>query len=136
MESPPQPATDPSTQFFWAGANQGRLLPTQCCRCSKFIHPPRPVCRFCLSTELEPGEMSGRASLYTWTVAEQAFHPFFADKVSYVYATVELVEQRGLRLITNVIDCSHEVLRAGMPMEVVFREVAADLTLPMFRPVI
>lgn len=80
--------------------------------------------------------MSGRASLYTWTVAEQAFHPFFADKVSYVYATVELVEQRGLRLITNVIDCSHEVLRAGMPMEVVFREVAADLTLPMFRPVI
>lgn len=136
MASPPRPASDPITQFFWAGANQGRLLLLQCRRCSKFIHPPRPVCRFCLSTELQPGEMSGRASLYTWTVAEQAFHPFFADKVPYVYATVELVEQPRLRLITNVIDCPHEDLHVGMPLQVVFREVAADLTLPMFRPVI
>ena len=80
--------------------------------------------------------MSGRASLYTWTVAEQAFHPFFADKVPYVYAKVELVEQPGLRLITNVVDCPHECLRVDMPLQVTFREVAPDFVLPMFRPLI
>jgi uncharacterized OB-fold protein len=134
MASPPRPAPDPMTRFFWEGANLGRLLVLQCCTCSKFIHPPRPVCRFCLSIGLAAQEVSGRASLYTWTVAERAFHPFFADKVHYVYATVELVEQPGLRLITNIVDCPHEDLRVGMPLQAVFREVAPDFTLPMFRP--
>ena len=106
----------------------------QCRACSKFIHPPRPICRFCLYTELAAREMSGRAPLYTWTVAEQAFHPFFADRVPYVYATVELVEQPGLRLITNVVDCPHERLRVDMRLQVTFNEIAPNFTLPMIRP--
>ena len=106
----------------------------QCCVCHRYIHPPRPICRFCLSTTLEPARMSGRATLYSWTVAEQPFHPFFADKVPYVYATVNLVEQAGLRVITNIVDCAHEELRVDMALEVTFREVADGLVLPLFRP--
>ncbi len=134
MASPPRPAPDSMTQFFWDGANNGRLLVLRCCTCAKFIHPPRPVCRFCLSTTLAAGEVTGRASLYTWTVAERAFHPFFVEKVPYVYATVELVEQPGLRLITNVVNCPHEALRVDMPLQVLFREIAPGFMLPMFQP--
>jgi uncharacterized OB-fold protein len=132
--SPPRPAPDPLTEPFWQGAAEGRLVIQRCCRCHRYIHPPRPVCRFCLSTRLEPTEVSGRATLYTWTVAEQAFHPFFADKLPYVYATVDLVEQPGLRLITNIVDVPFEELRVDMALEVVFREVAEGLVLPLFRP--
>ena len=130
--APPAPAPDALTQFFWDATAEHKLAILQCSSCKKFIHPPRPVCRFCLSTELAPTEVSGEAVLYTWTIAEQAFHPYFADKLPYVFATVNLVEQAGLRLVTNIVDVPHDELAAGMSLAVSFREVAPGLTLPMF----
>ena len=132
--APPMPVADELTQFFWDGAARQELLILQCTACGTFLHPPRPVCRSCLSTDVAPKQVSGRATLYTWTVVEQAFHPFYADKVPYVYATVELVEQPGLRLITNIVDGAPDELQAGMPVEVTFQQVSPDLTLPLFRP--
>ena len=132
--APPLPAPDALTQFFWDGAAEHKLLILRCSSCGTYLHPPRPVCRVCLSTEQAPAEMSGRATLYTWTVCEQAFHPFFADKLPYAYATVELEEQAGLRLITNVVDCPPDELEAGMPLVVTFRELSPELTVPHFRP--
>jgi uncharacterized OB-fold protein len=131
---PPAPLPDPLTQFFWNAAADGKLMIQQCNECGQHIHPPRPVCRRCLSTDLAPVEVSGRATLYAWTVAEQAFHPYFADKLPYVYATVELEEQRT-KLITNIVDCSIDDLRADMPVEVVFEPLTDTITLPKFRPV-
>lgn len=128
------PVPDALTQFFWDGAARHKLLILQCAACGTFVHPPRPVCRKCLATEMAPKEVSGRASLYTWTVVEQAFHPFYFDKTPYVYATVELVEQTGLRLITNVVDCPPDDLRASMALQVTYRELSPELTLPLFRP--
>jgi uncharacterized OB-fold protein len=130
---PPAPLPDPLTQFFWDAAADGKLMIQQCNECGQHIHPPRPVCRKCLSTDLAPVEVSGRATLYAWTVAEQAFHPYFADKLPYVYATVELEEQRT-KLITNIVGCPIDELRADMPVEVVFEPLTDTITLPKFRP--
>jgi uncharacterized OB-fold protein len=130
---PPAPLPDPLTQFFWDAAAAGKLMIQQCSECGQHIHPPRPVCRKCLSTDLAPVEVSGRATLYAWTVAEQAFHPYFADKLPYVYATVELEEQRT-KLITNIVGCPIDELRADMPVEVVFEPLTDTITLPKFRP--
>lgn len=132
--TPPMPVASPLTQFFWDGAARGELWILRCQQCGTYIHPPRPVCRVCLSTELAPEQMSGRATLYTWTVARQAFHPFFAGRVPYVYALVEPVEQASLHVVTNIVDCPLEDLQIGMPLEVDCREVAPGLTLPLFRP--
>jgi uncharacterized OB-fold protein len=130
---PPAPLPDPLTQFFWDAAADGKLMIQRCNECGQHIHPPRPVCRKCLSTDLAPVEVSGRATLYAWTVAEQAFHPYFADKLPYVYATVELEEQRT-KLITNIVGFPIDELRADMPVEVVFEPLTDTITLPKFRP--
>ncbi len=68
--------------------------------------------------------MSGRATLYTWTIAVQPFHPFYVDRIPYIVATVELDEQPGLMFMTQIVDCAEEDLRIGMPLEVVFVELA------------
>jgi len=39
----------------------------------------------------------------------------------------------GPRLISNVIDCSVDQVKIGMPVEVVYEE-NEDYTLPKFRP--
>jgi uncharacterized OB-fold protein len=131
---PPLPAPDDLTRFFWDGLKQHRLLILRCQECGNYIHYPRPICNKCLSMNLAPDQVSGRGTLYSYTVTMQAFHPYFADKVPYVLAVVELVEQEGLKITTNIIDCPENRLHIGMPVEVVFREVAPGFTLPLFRP--
>jgi uncharacterized OB-fold protein len=131
---PPLPVIDPGSQFFWDGAGRGELLIQRCASCGSYQHPPRPVCRVCLSTDVVPERVSGRATLYTWTVAEQVFHPWFADKIPYAYAVVELEEQAGLHLVTNVVDTDVYALEAGMALEVTFQERTPEVTVPVFRP--
>jgi uncharacterized OB-fold protein len=46
---------------------------------------------------------------------------------------VELVEQPGLRLLTNIVEADPDLLRIGMRLEVVF-EKRGDIGLPQFRP--
>lgn len=131
---PPLPDPDDLTRFFWEGVKQHRLLILRCQECGNYIHYPRPICNKCLSMNLAPDQASGRGTLYSYTVTMQAFHPYFVDKVPYILAVVELSEQEGLKLTTNIIDCPENRLHIGMPVEVVFREVAPGFTLPLFRP--
>jgi uncharacterized OB-fold protein len=131
---PPLPAPDALSQPFWDGAREHKLVILRCQACGLYLHPPRPVCRACLSMDVAPEEVSGRATLYTWTVVEQAFGAYYATQVPYVYATVELVEQADLRLVTNIVDVPFDQLRAGMDLEVTFHDLSAELTLPRFRP--
>ena len=70
----------------------------------------------------------------SWTIAVQAFHPFWIDRVPYTIGTVELVEQPGLMFASQIVDCEEEDLCAGLPLEVVFERLTPDLVVPFFRP--
>ena len=133
--APPVPIPDALTQFFWDGVSEHKLMILRCQQCGYYIHWPRPVCRRCLSVDLAPEQMSGRGTLYSWTIATQAFQPWFADKLPYTVAVIALDEQPDLHLVSNVVDCPEESLRIDMPVDVLFDEVAPGFTLPMFRPV-
>ena len=52
----------------------------------------------------------------------------------YVVAIVELEEQPGLRLTTNVVGCEPEDVEIGMAVKVVFEDVGDDVFLPLFEP--
>ena len=133
--APPLPVANPLTEFFWEGTRAHKLLIPRCQSCGHFVHYPRPVCERCLSEDLAPEEVSGNATLYSYTITMKPWHPFWVDKVPYVLASVELPEQPDLKMLTNIVECEHDALEIGMPVEVTFREVAAELTLPFFKPV-
>jgi hypothetical protein len=75
--------------------------------------------------------VSGDAIVATFTINHQPWMPEM--EVPFVVAIVELPEQRGLRLTTNVIDCAPGDVYVGMPVHVVF-EHHEDVWLPFFRP--
>ena len=52
----------------------------------------------------------------------------------YLIAQVELDEQPGLRLTTNLIDCDPSGARIGMPVSVAFEDRSGGLAVPQFRP--
>lgn len=134
LVKPPMPVPDALTEFFWEGVRAHKLMILRCRNCGHFIHYPRPVCERCLSEDLAPEEVSGRATLYSYTITMKPWHPFWVDKVPYVLATVELPEQEGLKMLTNLVECPHDAVEVGMPLEVTFREVGEGLTLPCFKP--
>jgi uncharacterized OB-fold protein len=134
VPGPPLPAPNALTQSFWDGVQVGELRIQRCQNCQLYHHYPQPSCRVCYSTDLVAEAVSGRATLYSWAIATQAFQLYFRDKVPYTVASVELVEQPGLMFITNVVDCLEEDLHIGMPVEAVFRRISPDLVLPLFRP--
>jgi hypothetical protein len=63
-------------------------------------------------------QVSGRGTVFTYTVNEHPFNPTVPPP--YVIAIVELDEQPGLLLATNVVDCEPDSVTVGMPVDVRF----------------
>jgi uncharacterized OB-fold protein len=124
----PQP--DPETAFFWDAANRRELHILRCRDCGTYIHLPRPACRTCGSTNLAPERVSGRGTVHSFTVTH---FPVPGYEPPFAVALIELEEQDGLRLVSNVVDVPPDALEIGTPVEVTFEKVADDVTLPLFR---
>ena len=77
--------------------------------------------------------MSGRGRLYTYTVVHRAPTPVYQAEAPYALAYIELDE--GPRVPARLVDVDPATVEVGMLVEVVFDDVAPDLTLYRFRPV-
>ena len=121
------------TKFYWDAAKEHRLVILRCDGCGYYVHWPSVLCPRCQSDQLAPAKVSGKGKVYTYTVVHHVFSPVYADDVPYSIAIVELDEQPGLRMLTNIVDCPNEALYIGMPVEVTFEDYE-NVTLPQFRP--
>ena len=126
------PRLTPETEPFWTGGAEGALRFWRCRSCGYWLHPPGPICPECLSKELAVEVVSGDAVLHTYTVNHQSWYPGLDPP--YVVAIVELPEQKGLRLTTNLVGCAPEEAAIGMALHVVFEQYE-DVWLPFFAPV-
>lgn len=126
------PTPDAETQPYWDAARAGRLLVRRCADCGAHHFYPRPFCPACWSERVEWVEASGRATLYTYSIVHVNDLPPFPERVPYVAAVVDLEE--GPRMMTNVEGCDFGDLRVGMPLQVHFRAISDEVTIPVFRP--
>ena len=78
--------------------------------------------------------MAGQGEVYSWVVVHHAPTASFQEETPYVVAWIELVEQAGLRILSNVVGCPPDEVHAGMRVRVEFRDVTPDVSLPQFRP--
>jgi uncharacterized OB-fold protein len=74
-------------------------------------------------TEAKPGSQ----------VPQQVWRPQTpAFEVPYVVAIVDVDE--GYQMMTNIVGCKPDDVRVGMRVEVEFRRMSDEITLPYFRP--
>lgn len=128
----PAPEAGPDTAFFWSSGQDGRLRIMTCGDCGYLTHPPSPRCAKCLSSNVAPQPVSGRGTVYSYTISVQAFMPGLNP---YCVALVELDEQSDVRLTTQLVDCTSDGIEIGMPVEVLFVRGTGDVLVPLFRPV-
>ena len=126
------PQVTDENAHFWRGGADGELRFLRCDACRTFVHPPQPICPGCLKKQLTPETVSGRATLTTFTVNHQPWIPGFDPP--YIVAIVELEEQQGLRLTTNLVHCEEADIRIGMPVQVTFYDAGDGIFFPLFEP--
>lgn len=127
----PLPEITPLTEPFWKAAKEGRLVLQRCEACQARQFPPEVACTGCGSPEVRWVEVSGRASLYSWTVAHPPLLPYFQEHAPWPVVAVQLEE--GPRMITNLVDVPVEEYQMDMPLEVAFEDIDEEITLVVFR---
>jgi uncharacterized OB-fold protein len=119
----PQP--NPETKPFWDAAAGGTLLIKKCTACGQLHYYPRTICPFCNSDKTEWQNVSGKGTIYSYSVMRRA-------EVPYAIAYVTLDE--GVVMMTNIVDCDLNAIRIGQKVGVVFKPTAGGAPMPMFKP--
>ncbi len=133
MAPRPLPRITADDAPFWEAARRHELVLQRCGQCRTLRYYPRAVCPECLSSEVRWERMSGRGTVYTFTVTYQNQAPGFRDELPYVLAYVRLDE--GPQMLTNVVGCKPDEVKIGMPVEVTFEDVNEEIAIPRFKPV-
>jgi uncharacterized OB-fold protein/acyl dehydratase len=125
----PKPNLTKDVAFFFEMAKQHKLTIQGCDVCDHLQHPPTTACYACGSLDLSPREMSGRGTLFSYTIVHApVVAPF---KPPYPVILVELEE--GPRVVSELHGTDLADIRIGMPLMVDFLECPDDLVLPIFR---
>jgi uncharacterized protein len=126
------PRLDADNRFFWTAGAEGQLRFLRCGDCKAFIHPPRPVCRNCLSENVAPAAVAGTGVIDTFTVNYQEWRPGL--EVPYVIARVAIDGAPGVFLTTNIVGCSVDSVQIGDRVRVKF-EQQGKVWLPLFEKI-
>lgn len=129
----PLPQADDVTRFHWDAAAARRLVLQRCRACGKLQYPPEVCCIHCQAEDFDQADATGRGVIYSFSIVDRPLHTGFVGAVPYIVALVELDDQPGLRMLTNLVDVPVGTrLACGMPVEVVFED-RGGVTLPQFR---
>ena len=130
----PAPFVNPEVKAFWDATAEDRLVLPRCDKCQTWIWYPRPFCPECLSTDVTWTDVSGRGTVYSFTVNRRGTADLadYRSVGTYVLAYVELEE--GPRVMTNIVDCDPDSIRIGQAVEVVFHDTGQGTKLFRFRP--
>ena len=121
---------------FWEGTLAGELRIQRCLGCGLFRHLPTPMCPECSSLEYEWTAVSGRGFVYSYVIVRHPVHPAIREKeqTPYNVCVIELEEQAGLRICSNVLNVSPEDISIDMRVQATFVPASDDpnVVLPVF----
>jgi uncharacterized OB-fold protein len=128
------------SRAFYDGCKKHELLIQKCSSCGKHRFPPQLGCPWCGSTESSWSKSNGEGKIYTFSVIthlEPRAVPMASwppDGYPINVIIVELTDVGGVHIVSNLIDCKPEDVKAGEPVKVVFTDVTPEVTLPYFKP--
>ena len=126
------PEIDQDSAPYWQSLREHRAKLQKCGRCGRFRFPPSPSCYHCGTLGGNWKVISGKGTIYSWTVVRHPIDPRLKGEVPFVIALVELEE--GPRVATRLTGCDQEKVKVGMPVKAWYDDADAELTLLNFEP--
>ena len=114
---------------YFEFVSEKKFMGLKCKDCGAYILPPKSICKKCGSREFEWVELSGKGSLYTFTVIHVAAKRFLND-APFVVGVVQLEE--GPRITARIIGVDPnkpETIKTGMPLKATFIESGGQVLL-------
>ncbi|MCB2073474.1 MAG: OB-fold domain-containing protein, partial [Novosphingobium sp.] len=93
-----------------------QLVINRCQDCGYWIYPHRPMCPECWSLNVKPEQVSGFGTVFMFTLLYQLRDPKSHIMEPLAVAAVELVEQKGLRYLSRIVNCAPEDIAHDMPV--------------------
>ncbi len=125
------PNPTPDDAPFWEAAAHDRFILPRCRGCATYIWYPRSFCPDCHTTDVEWVNVSGRGTVYSFTVNQRG-PGAWAEHSPFVIAYVELEE--GPRILTNIVGSDPAQVHIGQAVTAVF-EPAGTTKVIRFTPV-
>ncbi|APE15417.1 Zn-ribbon domain-containing OB-fold protein [Mycolicibacterium pallens] len=129
----PMPIPTPTTQPFWDALAEHKIRIQYSPSTQRYVFYPRVLAPGTLADDLQWREISGAASLYTFTVAYRPVAPHFADNLPQLLAVVQWDE--GPRFSTEIVNAEPADLEVGMRLAPVFFDYPdAGVTMLRYEP--
>jgi uncharacterized OB-fold protein len=100
-----------------------RLEASKCKGCGKVWFPPRLICPNCHKQSFEQVNLPDKGKLVTYTVIRVAPRDF-TDEAPYAVGIIEL--EGGVPIQCQVVDCTVEELKIGVPVKIEFRKIKEE----------
>ena len=128
---------DELTQPFWDGCKRGELLMQRFTESGRMVWPPRPMDSTTRSLAYEWVPVSGRGTVWSFTIPHPPLLPAYTDLAPFNVIVVALDEDPTLRMVGNLVESADAPLNSidphtveiGEPVQVVFAQVE-DMILP------
>lgn len=120
MSKKPVPVPTNTSRIFWDGLKQNKIMIQQCESCNEWVFYPRIHCPHCFSKNLAWRQISGKGSVYAYTVAHIPTLPEFKDETPQLLAVIELEE--GVRVNSTLVNIAAEKACIGLRVKPIFEE--------------
>ena len=133
--SMPNPMVDAHTLPWWQAAAEQRLQVQVCDACGHGKLPPAPICSECRSTKLSLKDVTGKGSLYTYTIVHQPVA--MNQQLPFVIAIIELdcagACSNSVRMMSNLVGSPAADGDIGRGVEVAWETMSEEVSIPRFR---
>jgi 3-hydroxyacyl-CoA dehydrogenase len=120
---PAAPVVFPGDEPFWEATRSGVLQAKHCSACGALHYYPRMHCPFCGSRAVSWRHLSGRGTIYSYSIVERSPRPM---------APAIIETEEGLRLNSVVIDADVNALKVGDAVTVRFVPTDDGQQVPAF----
>ena len=97
------PAPDEDSQPFWDGCARGELRMQACASCGRRRLPPRPMCPWCRSLDIEVGSDVRAGTVWSYVVTHPPLLPAYAAVAPYNVVVVVLDDDPTIRIVGNLV---------------------------------
>lgn len=128
----PLPAITLDTEEFWKSTKAHEAKLQKCNNCGKFWYYPGPLCHYCGSRDFTWTPITGKGSIWTYSLLERAKGNPYEDDVPIAIIIVQLDD--GPMMMSNLFDYEDEELAIGTRVTIDYEDVDDEVTLIVFTP--
>ncbi len=128
----PLPTITPDTEEFWKSTKAHTAKLQRCNVCGNFWYYPGPVCHTCGAQDWTWTPLSGKGTIYSYSVLERAKGNPYENDVPITIVLVRLAE--GPVVMSNLFDYEPEELAIDADVVMDYEDVNDEVTLAVFRP--